>query len=295
MTNDPTFTDWILHFSSTAEEYILALMDSLWIYPGVFLLTVIDGFFPVVPSESVIIATTSTWVAEGTPIIWIVWIAAAVGAWCGDQIAYLIGAKVDVRKWRIFRTARGRQSLDWAENALERRGATFIVAARFVPMGRFAVNVGAGALRYPHRRFMGMDAIGAGLWATYSILIGWFFGSMFEDNLLLSIIVGLIGGVAMGVVVEKILAKFGITEPELPDLASEIDEYLTPEQRAKAEQLERERAARRAAREQRREARHERRHGGDEHDDRDDGPGGQDGDRDAADHDNAADHDDRQT
>ncbi|WP_061960942.1 DedA family protein [Demequina flava] len=257
--NDTAFTDWILHFSSTVEQYILDLVDSLWIYPGVFILTVIDGFFPVVPSESVVIATTSTWLVEGSPILWLIWIAAALGAWCGDQIAYLIGAKVDVRKWRIFRTARGRRSLDWAEHALERRGGTFIVAARFVPMGRFAVNIGAGALRYPHRRFMGMDAIGAVLWATYTILIGWFFSSMFEDNLLLSIAVGVIGGVAMGFVVEKVLSKFGITEPDLPDLAADIDELMTPEQRAKAELLEREREERRAAREGRRDERHERR------------------------------------
>ncbi|WP_062076900.1 DedA family protein [Demequina globuliformis] len=253
--NDPSFADWILHFSSTAEEYILALMDSLWIYPGVFALTVIDGFFPVVPSESIIIATTSAWVHDGQPMIWLIWICAAVGAWAGDQIAYLLGAKLDVRKFRIFRTPRGKRSLDWAEHALEKRGATFIVAARFVPMGRFAVNVGAGALRYPHRRFMGMDAIGAVLWATYSILIGWFFGALFEDNLLLSIIIGLIGGVALGVLVEKILNKLGITEPELPDLASDIASLQTPEQRAKAEQLEREKAARREAREARREER----------------------------------------
>ncbi|MDE0572468.1 DedA family protein [Demequina sp. B12] len=256
---DPTFTDWILHFSSTVENYILDFTESLWIYPGIFLLTVIDGFFPVVPSESVVIATTTAWVHEGTPIVWFIWLFAATGAWCGDQIAYLIGSKLDVRKFRIFRTPRGRTTLDWAEHALERRGTSFIIAARFIPMGRVAVNIGAGALRYPRKRFMGTDAIGAVIWATYSVALGWFFGALFDHNLLLSIVIGVIGGVVLGLLVEKILARFGITQPELPDLAADIDQLMTPEQRARAEEIERQREARREDRAERKEERHERR------------------------------------
>ncbi|WP_062069899.1 DedA family protein [Demequina sediminicola] len=275
--SDPTFSDWIIHFSSNVEGYILSITESLWIYPAVFLLTVIDGFFPVVPSESVIIATTTAWVHEGVPIVWFIWLGAALGAWVGDQIAYLIGKKLDPRKFRIFRTARGRNTIDWAEGALERRGTSFIIAARFIPMGRFAVNITAGALRYPQRLFMGTDAVGAVVWATYTVFLGWFFGALFESNLLFSIIMGLLGGVVIGFLVEKLLARYGFKQPELPDLVSDIDEMLTPEERERAEELERERAARREERQERREERHERReerherHGAHDDGDPDDG------------------------
>ncbi len=227
---DPSFTQWILHFSSLTEEYVLALSESLWIYPGVFALSVIDGFFPIVPSESVIIATATAALQTGSPILVLIFLCGAVGAWLGDQIAYLIGAKTDVRRWKLFKRERWRRGLDWAETQLERRGPTFIIAARFVPMGRVLVNLSAGALRYPHRRFMGIDAIAVTLWSAWGIGLGSAAGAVFpEDNLLLSIVVGVVAGVVLGLFVDKILSWFGLTQPELPDLAGDIEEALAEE------------------------------------------------------------------
>ena len=254
---DESFTDWLLHFSSTIEEHVLALSESLWIYPGVFALSLIDGIFPVVPSESIIIATSTASSQTGSPLLVLIFLCGALGAWCGDQLAYLIGARADVRRWRIFKRDRWRRSLDWAESQLERRGATFIIAARFIPMGRVVVNLSAGALRFPHRRFMGIDAIAAVIWAAWSVALGTVAGAVFpEDNLLLSITVGILAGVVLGFFVDKVLAWFGFEQPELPDLAGDIEESLTPEERERAAALAAEREARR---EERVERRHERR------------------------------------
>src|SRR5690606_16886400 len=125
------------------------------------------------------------------------------------------------------------------------------------PMGRVLVNVAAGALRYPHRRFMGVDAVAVTIWSGWSIALGTVAGAIFpEDNLLLSIVVGVIAGVVLGFAVEKVLGWIGIDKPTLPDFASDIEESLTPEERAAAEALAAEREARR---EQRIEQRLERR------------------------------------
>ena len=56
--------------------------------------------------------------------------------------------------------------------ALDRRGASFIIAARYIPIGRVAVNMSAGALGYPRRRFVGLTAVAAVMWASYSAVIG---------------------------------------------------------------------------------------------------------------------------
>ncbi|WP_159449596.1 DedA family protein [Demequina sp. NBRC 110057] len=254
--NDHSFSDWILHFSSVLEEFILALTESLWIYPGVLLLSLIDGVFPVVPSESVVIATATASQQTGSPILVLIFVCAAAGAWLGDQAAYLIGAKADVRRWRIFTRGRWLNALNWAENQLEKRGTTFIIAARFIPMGRVVVNLMAGALRFPHRRFMGVDAVAVTIWALWSIALGTIAGAIFpEDNLLLSIVVGVIAGVLLGFLVDRVLGWFGLSQPDLPDLASDIEESLTPEQRAKQEELARHRDERREHRAERREAR----------------------------------------
>ncbi|WP_159448745.1 DedA family protein [Demequina sp. NBRC 110053] len=249
MTDDRTFSDWLLHFSSTVEEWVLELSESLWIYPGVFVLSLIDGIFPVLPSESVIIATATASFQTGSPILVLIFLCGAAGAWCGDQLAYFVGSKVDVRNWRIFKRDRWRASLDWAETQLERRGTTFIIAARFIPMGRVVVNLSAGALRYPHRRFMGVDAIAVSIWAGWGILLGTAAGAIFpEDNLVLSIVIGVVAGVVLGFFVDKVLGWFGLSQPDLPDLVGEIEESMTPEERARQEELARQRAERREER-----------------------------------------------
>ncbi|SEJ16673.1 membrane protein DedA, SNARE-associated domain [Demequina mangrovi] len=214
-------TDWI----GELEIWVESLMESLWIYPSVFLLSLVDGVFPVVPSESVVIATATAWKQTGTPWVWLVWIFAAAGAWCGDQLAYLLGSKFDVRKHPFFARAGMRKTLDWAESTLERRGTTFIIAARFIPMGRVAVNLTAGALGYPRQWFMIVDAVAAVIWATYGTALGIWAGSIF-DNLLVSITVGVVGGVVMGILIDKILARLGFAEPEMPDLSAQIEERL---------------------------------------------------------------------
>lgn len=252
--NVASILDWLLHFTAIVESYVLDFSESWWIYPGVFALSLLDGFFPVVPSESVIIATATTALQTGQPILVLIFLAGAVGAWCGDQVAYFIGARADVRRWRIFRRGRWLRSLDWSENQLERRGATLIVAARFIPMGRVLVNLSAGALRYPHRRFMGVDAVAVAVWAAWSIALGTVAGAIFpEDNLLLSIMVGVVAGVVLGFAVEKVLGWVGFEKPQLPALAASIEESLTPEERAAQQALEAEREARREQRLERRE------------------------------------------
>ncbi|WP_062383920.1 DedA family protein [Demequina iriomotensis] len=214
-------TDW----SHELEIWVESLMESLWIYPSVLLLSLVDGVFPVVPSESVVIATATAWKQTGTPWVWLIWIFAAVGAWCGDQLAYLVGSKFDVRKHPFFARSGVRKTLDWAESTLERRGTTFIIAARFIPMGRVAVNLTAGALGYPRQWFMIVDAVAVAIWATYGTALGIWAGSIFE-NLLVSIAVGVVGGIVLGILIDKILQRLGFAEPEMPDLSAQIEERL---------------------------------------------------------------------
>jgi len=200
---------------NSLQDAILSLVESVWIYPAVWAVTVIDGIFPPIPSESVVIAAATTWSQTGHPTIAFIWLAAALGAWCGDQIAYAIGMTIPVRKVPGMRGPRGHATLDWAEHALEHRGTSFIIAARFIPVGRVAVNLTAGALRFPRRRFMAVDSIGASIWATYSIILGTIAGSVLKDNLLISIAIGVVGGIILGYLVDLVLSKVGVQPPEM--------------------------------------------------------------------------------
>ena len=189
------------------EGWALALVGSPWIFAALYLFATIDGFFPPIPSESVVIALSVVSMAEGTPNLALIMLVAAAGAWTGDQIAYQIGTKVKVRELRFLRSPRGQAAVDWAENALANRGAAFIIAARYIPIGRVAVNMTAGAVGYSRRRFMGLTAIAAVTWGTYSALIGVGAGAWLHDHTLVAVVVGVIGGLAIGLVVDWVLRK----------------------------------------------------------------------------------------
>ena len=189
------------------EGWALALVGSPWIFVVLYLFATIDGFFPPIPSESIVIALSAVAMTEGTPNLALILLVAAAGAWTGDQIAYQIGTKVKVRELRVLRSPRGQAAVDWAENALANRGAAFIIAARYIPIGRVAVNMTAGAVGYSRRRFMWLTAIAAVTWGCYSALIGIGAGAWLHDHTLVAVAVGVVGGLAIGLVVDWVLRK----------------------------------------------------------------------------------------
>ncbi|WHP17003.1 DedA family protein [Cellulomonas sp. ES6] len=196
--------DWI----SAIEGWIPALADSLWVYPALTLFALVDGFFPPIPSESVVIGLASLSVSHGAPNLALIALAGALGAFAGDQIAYTIGSQVDVHRLRIFRSERGRRTLAWAEHALEHRGSSFILAARYIPVGRVAVNMTAGALRYPRRRFVGLTALAAVTWAGYGTAVGVGAGVWLESHPLVAVVAGVVVGTLVGVAIDWVLRRW---------------------------------------------------------------------------------------
>jgi len=193
---------------SVLEQWALNLAGSPWVFLAMYLFATIDGFFPPIPSESLVIALASLSASAGTPALLPVILVAAAGAFTGDQIAYTIGTRVNVRSLRLLRGAKGQSALDWAERALAERGASFIIAARYIPVGRVAVNMTAGAVHFPRRRFVGLAALAAITWATYSALIGVGAGKLLAGHPVLAIVVGVIGGLVIGVVVDWVLRRW---------------------------------------------------------------------------------------
>jgi membrane protein DedA with SNARE-associated domain len=179
-------------------DWLLALAGSPWVYLALFSVATIDGFFPPVPSEPAVIALAALSMASGTPDLGLVLLVAMAGAFAGDLIAYAVGSRIDLRRIRILQNPRGQRAVSGAEHALARRGTSLILAARFVPVGRMAVNLTAGAIGYPRRRFVGLTALAAVTWSVYSIAIGLLAGAWVRDRPLVAIAVGVAGGILIG-------------------------------------------------------------------------------------------------
>ena len=195
------------------SEALLAFSAAPWALLALFTCCFVDGFFPPVPSESFVIVMATLSVTGGGAPLWAVVLVAAAGAVLGDRTAYAIGRRVPLDRVPFLRRGAGARTVEWARRSLERRGGTVILAGRYVPVGRVAVNMSAGAFAFPLRRFWAFALLAAATWATYSAVLGAAAGSAFHDNPLLAVVVGVAGGVAVGVVVDAAVRRFAPAEP----------------------------------------------------------------------------------
>lgn len=189
------------------ELWAEGLAASPWIFVVLFAFVTIDAIFPPVPSESFVIALAALSVSSGSPNLWILAAVAAAGAFTGDVIAYSVGTRLDVRGMRLMRGRRVQAAFVWAQHALEHRPAPIIIAARYIPVGRVAVNVTAGTLQYSRKKFTGLAGVAAVSWAGYSTLIGVGAGAWLEHTPVLAVAVGVVGGILIGFVVDWVLGR----------------------------------------------------------------------------------------
>lgn len=188
----------------SVEAAILGLAGSPWLLVAVWAMATLDGVFPPVPSESLVIAVAVLTLSPEGPAPVALVLAAALGAFTGDLLAFTVGRHLPLRRWWLFRSNRGQSALDWAERALASRGGAFILGARFVPVARVAVNMTAGATRFPLRRFVPIAAVAALVWAAYTAGIGLAAGAVLAERPVLAMLVGVVVGAVLGTVVDLV-------------------------------------------------------------------------------------------
>jgi membrane-associated protein len=208
------------------NDFILTAAGQPWVLLLVLACCLIDGFFPPIPSESVVVGLAAVAATADVPNPWLLILVAGVGAFSGDNIAYLIGRRVGTRRWSWMRGPRMQSAFRWAGKELRKRPASLILVARFVPIGRVAVNLTAGVTHYPRLRFVGLTVLSATLWAGYSVGIGLFFGQWFEDNHLLGAAIAIVCAVALGIAVDVAINRL---RGKAPDVERIKDPLKDPE------------------------------------------------------------------
>ena len=176
---------------------------SAWLLPALFVFFAVDGVLPPLPSEGVLIGLAAVGASTGTPHWLALFVAAAAGAWVGDNLAYLLGRHASLDRL-LERSGPGRRALAWARRHLDRRGAVIIVVGRWVPVGRAAVNLTAGATRYPQRRFMLFSFFSGVTWAAWSVGVGTLAGHWVQDNPLLAAVIGVGVALLVAFVIERL-------------------------------------------------------------------------------------------
>jgi membrane protein DedA with SNARE-associated domain len=189
------------------NDLILQAAASPWLYLVMFATAVIDGFFPPIPSETVLVAAAAVAASSGETNIPLLIAVAALGAIIGDNIAYAIGRSLGTTRFAWMRRPKVAAAFDRAQRTLSRNGAPLILGARYIPVGRVAVNMSAGALGCSWRRFLPLSMIGGVTWAAYSAGIGLLAGHWLEDQPLLSVVIGVTFALVLGFVIDRVASS----------------------------------------------------------------------------------------
>ena len=165
------------------DQFVDWVSGSRWSYAAIFAVSLLDAFFPIVPSETAVITGGVVSSSSDLSLPFVI-ACASLGAFLGDNVSYWLGAWLGEHTVkRVFRGEKSRKAFLWAETQLGERGFYLIIVARFIPGGRTAVTFSSGythAIRY--RRFVLADAIAATIWGSYAAGLGYFGGRQFEEQ-----------------------------------------------------------------------------------------------------------------
>jgi membrane-associated protein len=204
---------------AAVQDWLISAADAPWLGAALFGLVVLDAFLVIVPSETAVVALGSLALSTGSPDVAVVLLAAAAGAVIGDSACYLIGRTATVRpptRPRLLAAAFRR-----AERLLDRRAAVLILTARYVPFARIAVNLTAGATRFPYRRFLPLSLVAGVGWALFNVLVGAGVGAWLGTDPLLGVAISVVIAIGLGIAVDFAAGRIAARrEVRTPDAAS---------------------------------------------------------------------------
>jgi membrane-associated protein len=184
-------TDWL---DETAGNW--------WFLLVILAIAFFDSVIPIVPSETTVIIGGVA-AGSGNQELALVIAAGAIGAFLGDNTAYVLGRRMSgaIGRWATRKPKR-QARLDWANNQIRQRGGLLLITARFIPGGRTALTVSSGITHQPRAWFAAWVAVAAVIWATYAALLGFMGGKAFEDDHTKAFLLAFAAAISMTVAIE---------------------------------------------------------------------------------------------
>ena len=151
-------------------------------YPGIFLAMFVEGIFTPLPSE-LIMPFAGYLASTGRFSLPIVIVIGSVGAACGSAVAYgiarAVGRPIVERYGRfIFLDAR---KVDKADAWFKRWGNWGILLGHAIPGVRSVISFPAGIFRMDFKRFVLFTFIGALIWNTVLVTVGYLLGELYIE------------------------------------------------------------------------------------------------------------------
>lgn len=204
-------------------------VDSVISYVIALVMPALDAIFPVLPSETAVIALGVATAGSTDPRIGLLVACAAAGAFIGDNVSYLLGRHFGpLVERRFFTTPKGRAAREWAERSLARFGTQIVIGCRFVPGGRTAVTLTCGLTGYPRRKFVPATAAAGLIWALYAFYIGRIGGKAFENSPWVALLIAFGAAAAVSLAVEGVRRLLARSRARRRRSPSDADGPRTP-------------------------------------------------------------------
>ena len=164
-----------MEFQTYVEQVIAFVRDNAaWAPPIVFAL----AFGESLAFISLLIPAWGALVAIGALVgpsginIWAVWVAAALGAACGDWLSYWIGLKLEYSVQHIWPLSRHPGLIPRGEAFMKKWGVLGIFIGRFFGPLRASVPLIAGIFEMPFWRFQFANFTSAFMWSAVLLTLG---------------------------------------------------------------------------------------------------------------------------
>jgi membrane protein DedA with SNARE-associated domain len=183
-------------------DWILATVGN-WGYLGIFVLMALESTVLPVPSELVVIPAGYL-AYQGQMSLVLILLASTLGSLAGALVNYgfalLVGRPFLERygRWFFVRPA----LLHRTDAFFLSHGAISTFTGRLIPGIRHLISLPAGLTRMPMRTFVLYTCLGAGIWSTILVAMGYLIGgneTLIQDNLPL-VTAGVLGFVALTLV-----------------------------------------------------------------------------------------------
>jgi membrane-associated protein len=157
-----------------------------WALVGLLVVIFIESgiLFPVLPGDTLLFVAGM--LAAGTAAqakevqanfhLWQLLVFIPIAAALGGQVGYWIGRSIGTSMFKPNARFLKQRYLDEAHAFFEQRGPFAIVLARFVPIVRTLAPITAGAARMGYGVFTLFNVIGAVVWSTGLVLLGYGLG-----------------------------------------------------------------------------------------------------------------------
>lgn len=157
-------------------------------YGTIFVLMLLESTVIPVPSE-LVVAPAAYHAAGGTMNIWIIVLAATLGADIGASINYAAGFFLG--RPIIYRFANShfghmcllnQEKVEKSERYFDKHGMVATITGRLIPGIRHLISIPAGLAKMNYWKFLLYTTIGAGAWHSILAVLGWYLHNIVPEE-----------------------------------------------------------------------------------------------------------------